>query len=719
MSSAHLRVSCGVLLAALLATAILDARLQDPAQPTFRADANYVRVDVYPTVDGVPVADLTRDDFEVLEDNKPQAVTAFEHVTIRGSVPQEQRAEPNTVAQSKALLENPRARVFVIFLDTNHVEIEGSHNIRQPLVNALNRLIGPDDLVGVMTPEMSAADVTFARRTTTIEGFLTRYWTWGQRDQLNTNDPVEEEYKLCYPGALPTRCVDDRGVADEMIARRREKMSLDAVDDLVRYLTFQREERTAILAISDGWLLYRPNSSLARNVNSCQGPPIPRVGIDPRSGRITSDQTQQDTRTNPARCEGDRMNLAQLDDSVQFQTMLDRANRANVSFYPIDPRGLTVFDTAIAAPRTGFPADGAPTFTPPEQDAAMLRTRLNTLRDLATATDGIAIINTNDLDGGLRRVTADLSSYYLLGYYSTGKLDGKFHAIRVRVKRSGVQVRARRGYLALTAAEATNAPPRPAGTGTPASASNAAAISALSSALASLGGATRDARVHLGYAVSRQATSAPQDANATSAAPTVVWAVGEFGAGEEWRSGADVDLILTAADGRTIATGHERLGPGFRSFRAALRSTGAVDAGEYSVRVRATPLAPNPEPLTEILSVVVPPNGMSGVLISRRGPTTGNREVPAADMRFRRNDQLRVDVPNPSSSTVTARLLDRTGNAMAIPVAATVRTDPDGMRWISAPLALAPLAVGDYVIEVSDGAGGDITKTLVALRVVP
>ena len=68
----------------------------------------------------------------------------------------------------------------------------------------------------------------------------------------------------------------------------------------------------------------------------------------------------------------------------------------------------------------------------------MLRDRQSALRDLASATDGLAIMNTNDLDAGLRRVTDDLSSYYLLGYYSTGKPDGKFHAIRVRVKRAGV-----------------------------------------------------------------------------------------------------------------------------------------------------------------------------------------------------------------------------------------------------------------------------------------
>src|SRR5262245_5961755 len=160
MSSSFDAAPRAVLFAIVLATVALDARFQDPSQPTFRSDASYVRLDVYPTVDGVPVTNLSRDDFEVFEDKRPQVVTAFEHVTIRGGAPQEQRAEPNTVAQSRALLQNPRSRAFVIFLDTLHVEIDASHNIRQPLISALDRLIGADDLVGVMTPEMSAADVT-------------------------------------------------------------------------------------------------------------------------------------------------------------------------------------------------------------------------------------------------------------------------------------------------------------------------------------------------------------------------------------------------------------------------------------------------------------------------------------------------------------------------------------------------------------------------------
>jgi len=53
-------------------------------------------------------------------------------------------------------------------------------------------------------------------------------------------------------------------------------------------------------------------------------------------------------------------------------------------------------------------------------------------------------VSSNDLARSFRRIVDDLSSYYLLGYYSNGKLDGRFHTISVRVKRPGVQVRARR-----------------------------------------------------------------------------------------------------------------------------------------------------------------------------------------------------------------------------------------------------------------------------------
>jgi hypothetical protein len=69
-------------------------------------------------------------------------------------------------------------------------------------------------------------------------------------------------------------------------------------------------------------------------------------------------------------------------------------------------------------------------------------------------TDGVAIVNTNNVAPLLEAVVDDMSSYYLLTYSSTNsKLDGKFRSINVRLSRPGVQTRFRRGYRALTAKE--------------------------------------------------------------------------------------------------------------------------------------------------------------------------------------------------------------------------------------------------------------------------
>src|SRR5262245_8771650 len=115
-------------------------------QPTFRTEANYVRVDVFPTANGAPVTDLTQSDFESLDNGILQKVEQFERVTVRSAGLRETRIDPNNLRESRALLEqNPRARVFVLFLDPGHVEVEGSARIRKPLVDALDRLLGADD----------------------------------------------------------------------------------------------------------------------------------------------------------------------------------------------------------------------------------------------------------------------------------------------------------------------------------------------------------------------------------------------------------------------------------------------------------------------------------------------------------------------------------------------------------------------------------------------
>jgi VWFA-related protein len=668
--------------AALTGGVLFLAAAQSP-QPTFRTEANYVRIDAYPTKNGAPVTDLIQDDFEILDDRVPQRIEQFEHVMIRGTVPAALRREPNTVAQSRALLADPRARVFVIFLDTGNVDVGGSYAIRQPLIDMLNQVIGEDDLVGVMTPEMSAADVTFARRTGSIESFLTRDWTWGNRDKLTPADAVEENYQTCY--AFQPQ------VAAEMILRRREKQTLDALEDLVAYLRGAREERKAVVTITDGWRLYGPSDALANAVV----PTPPAIGINPGTGKLTIGGRGIPGAIPASDCERDRLTLSHMDDRLQYQRLLDEANRANASFYPVNPHGLVVFDSSMRAP------------LPLDVDLAIVRQRDTTLRTLADATDGLAIVGSNDLAGGLKRVVDDLSSYYLMGFYSTGKLDGQFHRIIVRVKRPGVQVRARRGYLAATSVSAAAPAATRVAATMPAKANAEAA--AVAAAIAPLSGYARELPMRL------QLAAGWKPGNTASAG---VWLVGELGSaavvGDTWSEGFDVTAALTTVADATVATGRMSVARGARAFRIALTPSEPIVAGEYVLRVGAR-AGPASIPTRDTLRFSIAASDSFGALFVRRGQSTGNKDVSTADLRFRRNEQVRVEIPTSSSVAAAARLLDRAGQPLAVPVTAATRDDGDGSRWYTAQVALAPLAAGDYVVELSDGS----KRMLAAFRVVP
>jgi hypothetical protein len=141
----------------------------------------------------------------------------------------------------------------------------------------------------------------------------------------------------------------------------------------------------------------------------------------------------------------------------------------------------------------------------------------------------------------------------------------------------------------------------------------------------------------------------------------------------------------------------------------------AMEPGEYTVRVRGEGFG------FVTVRVKLPPSpDAGGAVFFRRGQATGNQTVATADRRFRRNEQLRMEMPLPGSGTVTARLLDRTGKPLAVPVTVTARDDADGTRWQTAQLALAPLAAADYMIELSAGAdGASVKRVLVAFRVIP
>lgn len=149
---------------------------------------------------------------------------------------------------------------------------------------------------------------------------------------------------------------------------------------------------------------------------------------------------------------------------AQFRSVVDTANRANVSIYAMDAMGLRAESTSkeardninAAAARTlgrNPTADvtGAAMTQALERNEEMLRRDPHSgLGELAQDTGGLLISNTNDLAAGFRRVDEDMRNYYVLSYVpSNDTFDGKFRSIRVEVKRGGLSVASRKGYFAV------------------------------------------------------------------------------------------------------------------------------------------------------------------------------------------------------------------------------------------------------------------------------
>ena len=683
-----------VMLLGLIVPVLLSA--QQPDLPRFRAGTNLVRVDAYVSKDDVAVTDLKAEDFEVFEDDKPQKIESFTAVTARAPNPQTARVDPTNVRDMDQQVASA-ARVFTLFFDRWQVSLSGSYHARKPIIETLDRVIGPDDLVGVMTPEMSPSSITYSRRTGSIERAVTDTWHWGVRDQIVTT-PQEDAIRGCYQRR------DELDLAAKMIARLREKQTLDALDALISHLEVLRPERKFVMVFTEGWTLFRPDTSLERVVAG-RVPTTDSPRVNPLTGGLAK-QGDEDPRSGTMMtleaCDRLRTMLAYSDHETEFRQMLQRANRANVSFYPIDARGLVVFDTPI---QWGVP---------PTADREWLNHRYEGLRMMAEQTDGHAILGTsNDVSGAMGKLFRDVGSYYLLSYYSTNtKLDGRFRRIRVEVKGREVDVKARPGYLAPTESEA-----RAAGAAlTRNNSTRNEPPPTVTRALDSLAPARGNLPVRVQAIGGRNSIRAIVELDpATAKQP-------------EWLAGGTLKLTFeperalgtsSTAQAQTVTVAVE---PGQRSI-VVNGSERPLVAGRYSVRAELQ--ARNSRMPIQVTTFATVPAETAmvgtGGLAARRGPSTGLAYMPTADPRFRRTERLRLEVPLAAEGfTGTGRLLTREGQATPLIVTFSSRADEETKQQFGvADVTLAPLAAGDYVLELVLTKDGKSETVSYGFRIVP
>jgi hypothetical protein len=366
----------------------------------------------------------------------------------------------------------------------------------------------------------------------------------------------------------------------------------------------------------------------------------------------------------------ERARLLAIDFDQRFRQLLRDARQSNVSFYTVRPGGLDV-------------------------NSSLMNDGISNLRTLADQTDGIAVHDTNDLRSGLGTIAQDLSSHYVLGYYTNNtRWDGQPRKLTVRLKGTGETIRARREYLAPTEEEMASI--RAAGAG-----AAAAPPSPIVAALGELSRISPSQRVQAyGTAHGREMTIV------TEIAPA------EIEAGR-WKTGADVQVSLVSKDGQS-SSASARIEPGSRS--AAVTVPVGDQAGPWQAVVRVT----GPDRTTDSDSVAIerPADLLLGrPLAYRAASAAASAYKPLATFVFRRTERIRLEWPIEGAlETHQGRLLDRNGKPIAVPVGTSMR-EADGRRVLTADLNLAPLSAGEYLIEVTAAAGGESHQRITGIRV--
>ena len=226
---------------ALAAATILAAQEQrsGPQDPTFRTSIQSVRVDLYVTRDGKPVTDLRRDEIELLEDGVPQTIQTFERIRSAAHAPPS--GDPH---RSMKVGRAPPIRARGCSSSSCPCRAQplagrrGSF-VAAVLVQQLNGLLGPDDLVAMVTPDTPISELTFQRRLAL--------------GQHMVDEVPDDPGTRCGTSVTP-RDTGEPERRDE--SAHQELMTFAALDALIGHLGGLREERKHVLVLTKGFRLF-------------------------------------------------------------------------------------------------------------------------------------------------------------------------------------------------------------------------------------------------------------------------------------------------------------------------------------------------------------------------------------------------------------------------------------------------------------------------------
>jgi VWFA-related protein len=410
-------------LGAIWASPVARPSAQVSQKPVFRAGTDYVQLDVVVT-DGhdKAIRDLTKDDFEIAEHGRPQPVADFAFV----SIPPVHRTvtEVTTTAPTIDVVTNthsPIGRQWVLVIDDLHI-IELHLRQTKQVVQEFLESLPPEDQVAIV----------FVGRSDLSQGFTSDLGA-----EMRTVNRIKDSLGLAYDAADVGGSTISAPLSEGAGAPNKPTQATTAAkgDDIAVSSRMDPAERDRYrYALSTVEVLKNISASLVHST-------YPRKALVYVSEGMTysldnvfhSDYLDFSVAVSHAREVND-----------QLRATFEAARRGGVPVYAIDPRGLPDCNSVR----------GDCTFPPKVWEN--IRAQMNNMRTLAENTGGLAFVGNSDLTRAVHDLVEDNSSFYVLGYYPQPfERDGKFHDVKVTVKRPGARVRARAGYEAPKSAPPT------------------------------------------------------------------------------------------------------------------------------------------------------------------------------------------------------------------------------------------------------------------------
>jgi VWFA-related protein len=384
-----------------------------PAAPpqTFRSGAQVVEVDVRAIgKDGKFVTDLSLADFEITEDGVPQKIQSL---VLIGAAPVAPLAPLAPLAPAPSAPVAPRpSQLWVFVFDTPHLSPGGLTRTRDAVVKFIGERFHQGDIGGIVADgrmannrltsdheELKKAAATI-KMTGEARSLRLEQQEWPRlRDEL-------EAFNIANGDRDALQVAVARACDEDPSACRRTTPDLEIMEKAKRLVATYKSAARLSLSVVD---------TLSKGLARREGP---KTIVFLSEGFVIQEQ------------------------EAELRQAVGQAARAGAHFYTIDARGLNtgsganIIDQAQAESAIGV--------------SSHFDMQADGTNSLAVDTGGFAIRNENNFGRALDDIQRDAGTYYVVGYIpARDTFDGKYRAISVKVNRSGVKVRARRGYLAV------------------------------------------------------------------------------------------------------------------------------------------------------------------------------------------------------------------------------------------------------------------------------